>query len=67
MEQIIPELLKIVGGMLFFIYGLPALIVLICATCTWILDKIPGTKGSDKHTYSTDLLDESKAFMYGRR
>ena len=67
MEKLVMEVLKIIGGILFFIYGLPFLIILVCDTCTWISSKISGTKSNNKCNYYTNILNESKAFMYSRR
>ncbi len=61
------EVLKFIGGILFFIYGLPVILSLICDVCTWISNKISGTKNTNKYTYYSDILNESKAFMYSRR
>jgi hypothetical protein len=64
MEYLAMEMLKFIGGVLFFIYGLPILLSAMCDLSSWISgDK----KQDDQDNYYANILDESKAFMYKRR
>jgi hypothetical protein len=64
MEYLIIAVLKFVGGILFFIYGLPVIIETVCDLSSWVSGD---TKQEDQCDYYTNIYNESEKFMYGRR
>ena len=66
-EGVLLNLAKIFVGLLFFVYGLPVIISIICAILSWIENRISGKKVSDQEEYYKSLVEESNKFMYGRR
>lgn len=67
MYEVLWEIAKFIGGLIFFIYGLPFVINFLCSIISKVNYILTGKETSYESNESKKLLEESYKFMNTRR